>query len=103
MTTFAMVAAVAVLVTGAVLFVVWPFTSAEPEPDEVLSDADRRRLELRERRDEAYQGLRDLEEDMHAGKITPADYELERGRLRAEAAAALRELDELTASVNRLP
>ena len=96
MTTVAMVVAVAVLVTGAVLFVAWPFASPEPEPPEdALSDTDRRRLELRERRDEAYQSLRDLEQELHTGKITPADYELERGRLRAEAAEALRELDRL--------
>jgi hypothetical protein len=93
MTTFALVAAVAVLVAGAVLSVAWPFASAQPEPDEALTEADRRRLELRERRDEAYQALRDLEEDMHAGKVTPADYEAERGRLRADAAAVLRQLD----------
>lgn len=96
MSTVAMVVAVAVLVTGTVLFVAWPFASPEHEPPEhVLSDADRRRLELRERRDEAYQALNDLEQDVRTGKITPADYELERGRLRAEAAAALRGLDRL--------
>ncbi len=87
---------VAVLVTGAVLFVAWPFASPEPEPPEhALSEADRRLLELRERRDEAYQALRDLEQELRTGKITTADYELERGRLRAEAAEALAELDRL--------
>jgi hypothetical protein len=97
MSTVALVVAVAVLVTGAVLFVAWPFASPEPEPPEqALSDRDRRVLELRERRDEAYGALHDLEQDLQTGKITPADYELERGRLRAEAAAALRELDGLS-------
>jgi hypothetical protein len=96
MTTILTVVAVAVLVAGAVLFVAWPFASPEAEPPEpALSDADRRRLELRERRDEAYQALRDLELELHTGKITPADHEIERGRLRAEAADALRELDQL--------
>jgi hypothetical protein len=96
MSTVAMAVAVAVLVTGAVLFVAWPFASPEREPPEqVLSQADRRRLELRERRDEAYQALQDLEQELHTGKITPADYELERGRLRAEAAEALRGLDDV--------
>jgi hypothetical protein len=100
MSTVAMAVAVAVLVTGAVLFVAWPFASPEREPPEqALSGADRRRLELRERRDEAYQALHDLEQELRTGKITPADYELERGRLRAEAADALRGLDEL----DRLP
>jgi hypothetical protein len=96
MSTIALVVAVAVLVTGAVLFVAWPFASPEPEPPEhALSQADRRLLELRERRDEAYQALRDLDQELRTGKITTADYELERGRLRAEAAEALAELDRL--------
>jgi hypothetical protein len=96
MSTVALVVAVAVLVTGAVLFVAWPFASPEPEPPEhTLSQADRRLLELRERRDEAYQALRDLDQELRTGKITAADYELERGRLRAEAAEALAELDRL--------
>ena len=96
MSTAAMVVAVAVLVPAAVLFVAWPFASPDVEPPEqVLSDRDRHVLELRERRDEAYQALHDLEQELHTGKITPADYELERGRLRAEAAEALAELDQL--------
>ena len=96
MSTIALVVAVAVLVTGAVLFVAWPFASPEREPPEqALSEADRRLLELRERRDEAYQALRDLDQELRTGKITQADYDLERGRLRAEAAEALAELDQL--------
>ena len=96
MSTVVMVVAVAVLVTGAVLFVAWPFASPEREPPEqALSASDRRLLELRERRDEAYQALRDLDQELRTGKITQADYDLERGRLRAEAAAALAELDQL--------
>jgi hypothetical protein len=96
MSAVAMVVAVAVLVTGAVLYVAWPFASPEAEPPEqALSEADRRRLELRERRDEAYQALHDLEQELHTGKITPDDYDLERARLRAEAAEALRGLDDL--------
>ena len=85
MSTVGMVVAVAVLVTGAVLFVAWPFASPEREPPEqALSAADRRLLELR-----------DLDQELRTGKITQADYDLERGRLRAEAAAALAELDQL--------
>lgn len=96
MSTVATVVAVALLVAGAVLFVAWPFASPHAEPPELaLSEIDRRRLELRERRDESYQALRDLEQELHTGKITPADYEVERGRLRAEAAEALRGLDQL--------
>jgi hypothetical protein len=99
MSTVAVVVAVAVLVTGAVLFVAWPFASPDPEPPEqALSDRDRRVLELRERRDEAYAALHDLEQDVRTGKITPADYELERGRppLVRAPPPALRELDGLS-------
>lgn len=96
MTTLAVVAAVAVLVTGAVLLVAWPFVAPGGEPpEERLSAADRRRLELAEARDAAYAGLRELEDDLRTGKVTPADYEEERARLRGDAAAALRELDTL--------
>jgi hypothetical protein len=96
MSALATVVAVAVLVAAAVLFVAWPFASPEAEPPEpALGETDRRRLELRERRDEAYQALRDLELELHTGKITARDHEAERARLRAEAAEALRELDEL--------
>ena len=94
--TAAVVAAVAVLVTAAVLLVAWPFVAPGGEPPEVrLSADDRRRLELAEARDAAYAGLRELEEDMRTGKVVGRDYEEERTRLRAEAAAALRELDSL--------
>ena len=44
---------------------------------------------------EAYRALQELEQDTAAGKVTAEDSELERSRLRAEAAAALTELDAL--------
>jgi hypothetical protein len=89
----AVVAAVAVL---AVLAVAWPFVSPDRgAPDEQLSPRDRARLELLERRDAAYGGLRDLEHDHRTGKVSDQDYDVERRRLRAEAAEALRGLDRL--------
>jgi hypothetical protein len=92
-------AAVALLVAAAILAVAWPFVSPEPEPAEpALSDAERERLDLLERRDAAYEGLRELEQDTRTGKVTPEDYETERTRLRAEAGAALRALDTLDAA-----
>ncbi len=87
---------VALVVAGAVILVAWPFVSPTREPlEEALSPTDRRRLELFEQRDAAYAGLRDLEQDHRTGKVGDEDYEQERKRLRAEAAAALRELDRL--------
>lgn len=90
-------AAAAVLVAVVIGVVAWPFVSpaAEP-PEQALAEPDRHRLELLERRDAAYQALRDLDHDHRTGKLTDADYEAERTALRAEAAAALRELDSAT-------
>ena len=96
MTAAAAVAAAAALVMLAVVVVAWPFVSPERErPEERLSEEDRRRLALAEARDAAYASLRDLEQDLRTGKVTEADYEAERDRLRAEAARVLRELDRL--------
>jgi hypothetical protein len=96
MTAAVAVAAAAALVMLAVLVVAWPFVSPEREgPEERLSEEDRRRLALAEARDAAYASLRDLEHDLRTGKVTEADYDAERDRLRAEAARVLRELDRL--------
>ena len=96
MTAAAAVAAAAALVMLAVVVVAWPFVSPEREqPEERLSAEDRRRLALAEARDAAYASLRDLEHDLRTGKVTEADYEAERDRLRADAARVLRELDRL--------
>jgi hypothetical protein len=87
--------AAAAIVIGAVLFVAWPLVSPEAEPEPGLSDADRLRLAAAERRDEAYAALRELDLDVRTGKITADDVDIERARLRAQAAEALRELDRL--------
>jgi hypothetical protein len=74
-------AAVAAVVIAAVLLVAWPFlTPYRGEP---------------EQRDTAYADLRDLEQDHRTNKVSDIDYESERRRLRAQAAAALRALDQL--------
>jgi hypothetical protein len=96
MTAAAAVAAAAALVMVAVVVVAWPFVSPEREqPEERLSEEDRRRLTLAEARDAAYGALRDLEHDLRTGMVREADYEADRDRLRAEAARVLRELDRL--------
>ena len=96
MTTLLVGAAAAALVAVVIVLVAWPFVSDETEPPErALSPEERRRLELAERRDAAYQGLRDLEYDHRTGKVTGEDYQAERAALRAEAAEALRGLDNL--------
>jgi hypothetical protein len=95
-------ALVAVAVTVAVVAVAWPFLSPERGlAEQSLSSRDRERLALMERRDAAYAGLRDLEQDHRTGKVSDIDYADERGRLREEAAAALRGLDQLDSEQKR--
>ena len=99
MTTALEAAFVAVAVVAAVLLVAWPFLSPQRgEPEQVMSDADRRRLALLEQRDTAYAELRDLEQDHRTNKVSDEDHAAERRRLRADAAAALRALDQLESS-----
>jgi hypothetical protein len=86
---------VAVIVATVVVAVAWPFLSPAGAPEQALSPRDRNLLELMERRDAAYAGLRDLEQDHRTGKVGDEDYQSERRRLRAEAAGALRGLDTL--------
>jgi len=95
-TTALEAAAVAAVVVAAVLLVAWPFLSPERgEPEQTLSEIDRRRLALLEQRDAAYADLRDLEQDHRTNKVSDVDYASERNRLRSQAAAALRALDDL--------
>ena len=96
MSSAAAAIAVALLVGVAVVAVAWPFLSPERgRPDDRLSDEDRRRIELLERRDAAYAALRDLEQDHRTGKVNGEDYAAERANLRQEAASVLRMLDQL--------
>jgi hypothetical protein len=95
---------VAVLIAVAVGAVAWPFVNPQRgQPEAVLSDADRHRIELLERRDAAYAGLRDLEQDHRTGKVSDEDYESERHRLRGDAAGVLRDLDALDSKVGDRP
>jgi len=82
---------------AAALFVAVPLlrpsreVEAPPLPQEV------RRFELAERRDAAYAALRELELELRTGKLIESDYEHARAELRADAIAALRELERLDA------
>jgi hypothetical protein len=96
MSSAAAAIAVAVLVGVAVVAVAWPFLSPDRgRPEDRLSERDRRRIELLERRDATYAALRDLEQDHRTGKVVGDDYAAEREELRREAASVLRELDAL--------
>jgi hypothetical protein len=99
MSSAAAAIAVALLVGVAVVAVAWPFLAPERgRPEDRLSEADRHRIDLLERRDATYAALRDLEQDHRTGKVTGDDFRAEREELRREAATLLRELDQLDSS-----
>ena len=104
MSNAAIAVGVALLVAVAVAAVAWPFVSpVRGVPEPVLSERDRHRIELLERRDAAYSGLRDLEQDHRTGKVSDDDYQAERRRLRGEAAGVLRDLDALDSTTGDRP
>ena len=82
----------------AALFVAVPLVRPTPQYEEpALTSGELRRLELAERRDSAYSALRELEFELRTGKLIESDYERARAELRAEAIAALRDLELLDA------
>jgi hypothetical protein len=83
------------LVVLAVLFVVVPLLRTSDVEEWTAASAEQlRRIELRERRDNAYVALRELELDHDTGKLDDADYAAATAELRAEAVAALAALEE---------
>ncbi len=91
----------AVLVLGlvalvTVVAVAWPFVRPPVEGDHLdqLTDAQRRRLQLREERDLALEALKELELDHATHHIGDEDYAELVAQHRARAAAAIRALDE---------
>jgi hypothetical protein len=96
MTTLAILLAAALAVV-CVFLVARPFLR-EPEPaEDALAEPtgpERERARLAEERDRALAALKELEFDHRTGKVSDADYRAAVGPLRADAAAALRALDE---------
>ena len=83
------------LVVLAVLFVVVPLLRTTGVEEWQAASAEQlRRIELRERRDNAYVALRELELDHDTGKLDDDDYATTNSELRAEALAALAALEE---------
>jgi hypothetical protein len=87
------------LSTGLLLFavamVIVPPLLAPDRRFAPASQPQRRRAVLESRREELYLALREAELDWRTGKLTEEDHQALRERLVAEAAGALRELDEL--------
>ena len=90
----------AALAVACVLVVALPFLRDPAAADDTL-DALRAEekvlLELAEARDRALSALKELEADHRAGRVGDVDYRSAIGPLRAEAAAALRALDDARA------
>jgi hypothetical protein len=85
----------AALALACVLFVARPFLLDPEAKDDELDEptqAERRRLELLERRDRALAVLKELEFDHLSGKISDEDYRSLVGGLRRQAAETLRDL-----------
>jgi hypothetical protein len=87
------------LVGGTLAFVVSPLVSGRAAP---LTDGPDLLSELRELyalRDAAYETLRDLEFDLHAGKIGEADYRELSLKYRTEAVGVVTQIDALEARI----
>jgi hypothetical protein len=85
----------AALAVACVVLVALPFLR-EPGGDDSVPEptpAERERLHFEEERDRALAALKELEFDHRTGKVSDDDYRAQVGRMRAEAAAALRALD----------
>jgi hypothetical protein len=91
------------LALGAAWLVLSPFATRARAP---LTDGPDRVAELRELyalRDVAYETLRDLEFDFHAGKISDADYRELTDKYRGEAFDLVRRIDAVEAGPGATP
>lgn len=86
------------LLLAAGVAILWPYL----RPREALLPAaaeavalDPRLAELYEQREMLYKAIRDARFDLDMGKLSPADYEQQETKLKWQAAAVLRAIDEL--------
>ena len=84
------------LVVGVVVYVAWPLVRPASAADRLdpLSEAQRRRLALREERDLALAALKELEVDHATHHIGEQDYAELVAEYRGRAAEAMRTLDD---------
>jgi hypothetical protein len=81
------IVAVGIIASASCVFVAWPFLAPREGTPAVPAAADR--LELLERRDRALAAMQELEFELQAGTVSPADHVALAARLRAEAATAI--------------
>lgn len=87
-----MIAAACVLFTVGILLYVFMPAQVEQSPEKT------RAIFLRERKDQVYENLRDLNFEYKAGKLSEADYATMRASMEDEAAALLAEIERLEKS-----
>lgn len=85
----------AVIALAIVVLVAWPLMRPPTKADQLdpLSDAQRRRLALREERDLALQAIKELDVDRATNHIGDEDYNELVAEYRAQAAKAISALD----------
>jgi hypothetical protein len=86
----------ALIALAAIIATAWPLARPVREQDLIdpLTDAQRRRLALREERDLALLAIKELDLDLATGHIGEEDHAQLVAEQRARAAAAIRALDE---------
>ena len=92
-------AAGAALAVLCVIFVARPFLREPTAADDALAEpraAERERIRLEEERDRSLAALKELEFDHRTGKVSDKDYRELVGRLRREAADAVRAVDRVS-------
>lgn len=75
------------LLIASFLFVFWPESHSEAQPEKSHRDF------LQERKDTIYENLRDLNFEFRAGKYPEEDYNAQRASLENEAAEVLAEIE----------
>jgi hypothetical protein len=86
----------AFIMFGCALFAALLFFYVFYQPGDVeAGEAKTRKMYLQERKDATYENLRDLSFEYKAGKLSEADYAIQRASLEDEAAAILAEMESI--------
>ena len=86
-----------VLLAGAA--VLWPFLRPQPVGAIPTAGVDPQLTELYSQRDMLYQAVRDARFDLQTGKLSQEDYDQQSTHLKQNAAAVLRQIDQLEAQL----
>ena len=88
-----LIAFLLILLAGAA--VLWPFLRPQPAGVVPTAGVDPRLADLYSQRDMLYQAVRDAHFDLQTGKLSQEDYDQQSARLKQDAAAVLRQIDQL--------